>query len=54
MGELADSIQQRVMDFFDREVKPLSEEDYRDLAENLAADFQDRYEVMVEEMEGNQ
>lgn len=46
-----DDIQQEVMDLFDSRVADLSQEDYRDLCENLASDFECRYEAVKEELE---
>lgn len=45
-----DEIQKEVMDLFDRRVDLLSQEDYRDLCENLASDFQCRYDAVCEEI----
>lgn len=50
MGTEIKVIQQEIMDLFDRKVEKLSQEDYRDLCENLASDFQCRYDAVVEEM----
>lgn len=49
-----EAIQQELMDSFDRKVEKLSQEDYRDLCENLASDFQCRYDAVCEEMEGDE
>lgn len=44
-------IQQEVIDLFDSRVADLSQEDYRDLCENLASDFECRYDAVREELE---
>lgn len=46
-----DNIQQEVIELFDSRVGDLSQEDYRDLCENLASDFECRYEAVREELE---
>lgn len=50
MSTTIEAVQRRIMDLFDREVDALSQEDYRDLCENLASDFESRYEAAREEI----
>lgn len=46
----AEEIEDEVIKLFDSLVEPLSNEDYRDLCENLAANFQSRYDAVCEEI----
>jgi hypothetical protein len=48
----ADEIQQQVMNLFDGLVKDLPHSEYLEVVENLASDFEIRYEAAREEAEG--
>lgn len=45
----ADDIQQQVMELFDRLVEKLPHSEYLEVVENLASDFESRYEAAREE-----
>lgn len=46
-----EEIQEEVLGLFDNRTRELSQEDYRDLCENMASDFECRYEAVREELE---
>ena len=45
-----DKIKKELMESFDRKVSTLSQEDYRDICEELTDDFQCRYDAVNEEI----
>ena len=50
MASEIDKIKQELMESFDSKVSTLSQEDYRDLCEELTADFQCRFDAVDEEI----
>lgn len=55
MATTTDDIQEQVMELFDQLVKDLPHSEYLEVVENLASDFESRYEAAREEadkMEG--
>lgn len=50
MSKEIDQIQQEVMDLFDREVRDLGQEEYREVLENLCSDFETRLDCVKEEL----
>jgi hypothetical protein len=48
-----DEIYRRVINLFDEEVRDLDNSEYRNLVESLADEFQTRYDVIMEEMTGD-
>lgn len=45
----SDNIQEQVMDLFDRLVKNLPHSEYLEVVENIASDFETRYDAAREE-----
>jgi len=54
MADEIETIQQEVMDHFDREVRELGQEDYREVLENVISDLQSRLDCVIEEMQAEE